>query len=355
MNAQQRLSRLLATNGVPIALILVVAVVVFQVLSPSFLEPDSLRDYLNTAIPIILITVGVAFVIVGGGIDLSVGTVAGLSAGTTMLALVNGMPTVVGILVGLATGAFAGFVNGFLVTRLGISDFVVTLVTLNVAEGLLIVLSQIVPLQGVSTPGFAELVGGGVLGIPNSVLIAVVIFAVMQLLLKRTIFGRRVFAVGTSAQASNFAGVNVPRVQLGTFMVSGTLAGCAGVLIASRLGAVQAYLGLGYEFIAIAGAVLGGVSLAGGRGSVWAAVVGGLLLATLQQGLILNGVDPTFFSIVTALCIIGGVVLDRRVQQLAQRRTTRPDRPQGPPSEPDADRSDRSHQERVSTTERESV
>jgi ribose transport system permease protein len=317
MNFQRTASRILSVNGVPIAIALVIVVIIFQIMSPVFLTPGSVRDYINNAIPILLLTVGVAVVIVAGGIDLSVGTVAGLSAGTTMWTLVNGAPTWVAVLAGVGTGLVFGLFNGLMITRFGINDFIVTLATLNIAGGLLIVLTEQVPLQGVTTPGFSDIVYGNVLGIPSAFWIAAAIFVLMQFFLVKTVFGRRIFAIGIAPSAANVAGVNVERVRLGTFVLSGVLAGAAGVLLASRLGAVQAFLGSGYEFIAIAGAVLGGVSLAGGRGSVWAAVAGGLMLATLQQGLRLNGVDPVYFSIVTGLCIVAGVVFDRRIQQLA--------------------------------------
>lgn len=322
MKGRGFLARALSTTGVPIAIALVILVIILQVLSPVFLDPSTLRDYLTNAVPLLLLTVGVGIVMVGGGIDLSVGTVAGLSAGTTMLAVVLGAPTWLSVIVGLATGVAFGLFNGLLITIFRINDFIVTLASLNIAAGLLIVLTQAIPLQGATTPGFSELVYGNFLGIPTSFWIAAAIFVLTQFMLMHTIFGRRIFAIGIAPGAADVAGVNVDLVKLGTFVISGTLAGAAGVLLASRLGSVQAFLGVGYEFIAIAGAVVGGVSLAGGRGSVWAAVVGGLLLATLQQGLRLNGVDPVFFSIVTGLCIVLGVVFDRRVQQFALNRMT---------------------------------
>lgn len=337
MSSERLSTRILLTTGVPIAIALVVVVIIFQLLSPVFLDPSAVRDYITNAIPILLLTVGVAIVMVTGGIDLSTGTVAGLSAGTTLWALSSGFPTALGVVVGIATGLLFGLINGFLITRFGISDFIVTLGTLNIAAGLLIVLTQSVPLQGVKAPGFSELVYGSVLGIPMSFIIAAVFFVAMQFLLIKTVLGRRIFAAGVSPDAASNAGVDVKRVRLSAFTISGLLAGVAGVLLASRLGSVQAFLGVGYEFIAIAGAVLGGVSLAGGRGSVWAAVVGGLMLATLQQGLRLEGVDPVYFSIVTGLCIVAGVVFDRLVQRYALNRALRrPTVDAPPPDQPAA-------------------
>lgn len=330
MSSRSTGRRALSTPGVPIAIVLVAAVVVFQILSPVFLEGSAVRDYVTNAIPILLLTVGVALVITAGGIDLSVGTVAGLSAGTSLWALSEGAGTPVAVLVGLATGVLFGLVNGLLVTRFQINDFIVTLATLNIAAGLLVVLTEKVPLQGVAPPSFTTLVYGSVLGIPTSFWLAALVFAVMHVVLARTLLGRRIFAVGVAAEAAGNAGVDVQRIRLGTFVLSGLLAGAAGVLLGARLGSAQAFLGVGYEFTAIAGAVVGGVSLAGGRGSVVAAVLGGLLLATLQQGLRLNGVDPVYFSIVTGVCIVVGVVFDRGLRELVSHRLLgRP--PDGPP------------------------
>ena len=309
--------RILSINGVPITIALIVMVAVFGILSPVFFDGSTLFNYLNIAVPLLMLSVGVAVVMIGGGIDLSVGTVAGLSAGVVMWALVSGMPTWIAALAGIGTGLAFGLFNGLLITRFGISDFIVTLATLNIAGGLLVVLTGAVSLHPVATPGFSQLGRGNVLTIPTALWIAAVLFVVLHFVLTRTAWGRRIFAIGIAPDAADIAGVNVLRARMLTFALSGVIAGCAGVLLASRLGTVQAFLGNGYEFTAIAGAVLGGVSLAGGRGSVWAAVAGGLLLATLQQGLRLNGVDPLYFQIVTGLCIVAGVVFDRRVRQLA--------------------------------------
>lgn len=323
MKSSSPLARIMSVPGMPITFVLIIAVVVFQMLNPVFLNASTLGNYITNGIPIILITLGVAIVIMGGGIDLSVGTVAGLSAGMTMFAFVNGAPLAVGIAVGCGTGLVFGLVNGFLVAYLRINDFIVTLATLNIAAGLLVVLTQVQPLQGVDVPGFPELTKSDVFGIPTSLLIAGAVFLIAQIILAKTVLGRRLYAVGISAQAANVAGVSVPHVRLMSFAASGLLAGLAGVLLASRLGAVQAFLGIGFEFIAIAGAVIGGITLAGGSGNAWAALVGGFFLVTLQQGLRLNNVDPVYFSIVTALAIVFGVVFDRQVRRVILRSALR--------------------------------
>ena len=258
MKSSSTIARFFSIPGAPMALALIAMVTVFQLLNPVFLDGTTVGNYLTNGIPIILMTLGVGIVIIGGGIDLSVGTVAGLSAGTTLFALVQGAPLWLGIAVGAGTGLVFGLVNGLLVAYLRINDFIATLATLNIAAGLLVVLSQAQPLQGVSDPSFSMLTKGSVMGIPPSFLIAAAIFLVAHLVLAKTIIGRQLYAVGISPQAANVAGVSVPRLRLLTFAASGLLSGIAGVLLASRLGAVQAFLGIGYEFIAIAGAVIGG-------------------------------------------------------------------------------------------------
>ena len=319
MKLSPAVSRLMSIPGVPMTVILILAAIVFQALNPIFLTPGALSSYLTNAMPILLLTLGSAIVIIGGGIDLSVGAVAGLSAGTTMWTLVAGAPLWLGIAVGCFTGLGLGLFNGILVAVFRVSDFIATLATLNIAAGLLVVLSQTRPLQGVTNPAFGDLTRGAVLGLPISFIITACIFVFAHLMLAKTVTGRRLYAIGISADAANVAGVSVRRARMFTFVVSGLLAGVAGVLLASRLGAVQAFLGIGYEFTAIAGAVVGGIALAGGAGSAWAALVGGLFLATVQQGLRLNNVDPVYFSIVTALAIVFGVLFDRQVRRVLLR------------------------------------
>ena len=303
----------------PIFGLLIFIVIIFQFTVPIF--NTTVGDYVTNLVPVLLLTVAAAIVIIGGSIDLSIGTVCGLSAGITMWALASGLPTALSILLGIATGALFGLLNGFLITRFGVNDFIATLATLNIAGGLLIVLSQGTNLYGVESEFFASLVYGSFLGIPSSFFIAGAIILLMELLLIKTILGRRIFAMGNSAAAANVAGINIRNVKLATFVLSGTLAGCAGVLLASRLGAVQAFLGLGYEFTAIAGAVVGGISLAGGRGSAAAALAGGLFIGTLAQGLQLIGVEPIYFGIVSGLALIIGVIFDQKIQDFGQLRS----------------------------------
>jgi len=165
------------------------------------------------------------------------------------------------------------------------------------------------------------------------VLIAAVVIGVLEFVLVATSFGRTIYAAGINGRAAHLAGVSVRRLRLQVYLLSGSVAGFAGVLLASHLNSVQPGLGSGYELTAIAAAVLGGVSLAGGRGSVWRAVLGALFLVTLSQGLQLLGVDPLWFAIVTGASIVAAVAFDRAIQRLAGSLL----QPRKPPTRPPAD------------------
>jgi ribose/xylose/arabinose/galactoside ABC-type transport system permease subunit len=313
---KDRVLRFVGIEGVAVAFAFVVMVVVFSIASPFFLTGGNLRNLFVESVFVILLAAGMTYVLVIGGIDLSVGSVLGLSAGTTLLALMSGAPTAVGILVGIGTGFLVGLLNGALIAGLGINDFIVTLGTLSIGAGALQVMTQKTQLTGVDNAAFAALTKSSVLGLPTPVLIMLVILVLLELVLVGTPFGRSLYAAGINGRAAYLAGVSVRRLRLQVYVLSGVVTGCAGVLLASHLNSVQPGLAAGYELTAIAAAVLGGISLAGGRGSVWRSVVGALFLSTLSQGLQLLGVSSLWFSIVTGASIIAAVALDRGLGRL---------------------------------------
>jgi ribose/xylose/arabinose/galactoside ABC-type transport system permease subunit len=315
MSLRTRLTQALAIDGLPVAAALALAVVFFSLASPFFLTQENISNLLAQSLFVIILAAGMTFVLIVGGFDLSVGAATGLSAATTMLVLMNGGALPLGILAGIATGMAFGIINGFFIAVMEINAFIVTLATLSIGAGALQVLTTGTQLTGVSLPAFAWLTKGSILGIPSGVVVALVIVAALEWVLLFTTFGRTIFAVGTNPRAAFLAGIPVRRLTFSVYLLSGTIAGLAGVLLASHLNSVQPGLGQGYELSAIAAAVLGGVSLAGGRGSVWRAVIGALFLATMAQGLQLIGVDPLWFSIVTGASIVIAVAFDRAVQQ----------------------------------------
>lgn len=315
MSVRERLTHAIAIDGLPVAAALALAMVFFSLASPFFLTQENIANLLAQSLFIIILAAGMTFVIIVGGFDLSVGAATGLSAASTMLVLMNGGGLPIGILAGIGTGMIFGIINGFFIAVMEINAFIVTLATLSIGAGVLQVVTTGTQLTGVTSPAFAWLTKGEVLGMPSGAVITLVIVVVLEGLLLFTTFGRAVFAVGTNPRAAFLAGTSVRRLKFTVYLLSGAIAGMAGVLLASHLNSVQPGLGQGYELSAIAAAVLGGVSLAGGRGSVWRAVIGALFLATMAQGLQLIGVDPLWFSIVTGASIVIAVAFDRAVQQ----------------------------------------
>ena len=321
---RQNLARLLQIEGVSITLVLVFVTAVLGVLNPAFLSAENLSSIVVQSMFVLVIAVGMTFVLTAGAIDLSVGSVLGLSGGMTMLLLSLGLPTAIAVLAGLAVGLLCGLVNGLLVTVLRLSDFIVTLATMGVAAGLLQVMAYYRPLRGGETEAFTWLAYGTLFGLPFPIAFGIVLVAVMALVMHRTAFGRRVRAAGMSPEAGTFAGIDVDRVKLAVFMMSGLLASVAGVLLASRLASVQPALGRGYELQAIAAAVLGGTSLAGGRGSVVGAAVAALLLAAISAGLQIVGVDPTWYQVVVGFSILLAVAFHKWSDLFVERNILQP-------------------------------
>ena len=286
---RNRLAKVLGTDGVPILLAFVIVAGYFTVAVPSFADGDSLRYYLNEEVPVFIIAAGLALVIIAGGIDLSVGAVLGLSAGISLLASMNGWNAPMASLAGLATGLTFGIVNGFVIVKLKLNDFMVTLGTLNIAAGLLVVLTDRVQLVGTSDEAFLSIATTRVVGVTSAMVLALLVVVLLQLLLMKTTTGRLMVATGLGAAPALIAGVHVARIKFMAYVISGALAGLGGVVLASRLNSVQAGMAGGYELAAIAAAVLGGVSLAGGRGSIWGAAVGRLAPGHAEAGLPAHG------------------------------------------------------------------
>jgi ribose transport system permease protein len=305
----------LLSNPIMLLVVLLLAmIVVFGSLNPVFLSLGNLLNILVQSLFILLLAAGLTFVMVAGHIDLSVGTVLGFTAGLSIFVLINGGGVVLAVVVPIAVGMLFGLFNGLLVARLQASDFIVTLGTLALAAGALRVLDARQPLRGVESSTYLAISHGQFLGLPLPVLLAGLVVATLAFVLSKTAFGRLVFAVGTSRAAARLSGVRVERVQIAVFALSGAMAGFSGLLLASRLGAVPAGLGEGFELQAIAAAVLGGTSLAGGHGNIAGSILGALMLTVLRNGLQFIGVDPAWFQIVVGASIVGAMLVNQRLQ-----------------------------------------
>ena len=297
---------------------LILIIVVFSLASPNFLQFDNVVGILLATTVTGVLALGVTFVIITGGIDLSIGTVMTLSAVMTAIFLTEWhLPIPLGIMAGLATGALAGLVNGIFIAKLKIPSFIATLGMLNVAKGLALVISGLRPIYFNDTPAFNQAAMGSVvsavvpgLDVPNIVLVFFGAAILASLVLSKTILGRYTFALGSNEEAARLSGVSVDAWKMAVYTLAGLFSGLAGVLIGARLNSAQPSLGQGYELDAIAAAVIGGTSLSGGEGSILGTVIGAFIISTLTNGLRIMSVPQEWQTVVTGGIVIIAVYLD---------------------------------------------
>ncbi|MFM9611080.1 ABC transporter permease/substrate-binding protein [Streptomyces niveiscabiei] len=299
--------RLLLDNGALTALI--VLVVAMSALSGDFLTTDNLLNVGVQAAVTAILAFGVTFVIVSAGIDLSVGSVAALSA--TVLAWTatsHGVPVAIAVLLALATGIAAGLINGFLISYGKLPPFIATLAMLSVARGLALVISDGSPIAFPDSISHLGDTLGGWLPVPVLVMVAMGLIAAF--VLGRTYIGRSMYAIGGNEEAARLSGLRVNRQKLAIYALSGVFAAIAGVVLASRLSSAQPQAASGYELDAIAAVVIGGASLAGGTGKASGTLIGALILAVLRNGLNLLNVSAFWQQVVIGVVIALAVLLD---------------------------------------------
>ena len=297
---------------------LIVLFLGFSLASPFFRTFDNFVGILLATAVNGVLALGVTFVIITAGIDLSVGTVMTFSAVMTGVFITNWhWPIPLGILGGILAGSLAGFVNGTVISRMKIPPFIATLGMLNIARGLSLVISDLHPIYFNDTPAFREMAMGSVVGkiipgfeVPNAVFIMFGAAIIAHLILSRTILGRYTFALGSNEEATRLSGVNVAAWKTAVYTLGGFFAGMGGVLIASRLNSAQPALGFGYELDAIAAVVIGGTSLSGGEGSILGTIIGAFIMSTLTNGLRILSVPQEWQIVVTGAIVVLAVYLD---------------------------------------------
>ncbi|GAB3974851.1 ribose ABC transporter permease RbsC [Actinoallomurus acanthiterrae] len=290
--------------------VLLVAVGILTLTSDEFLTAGNLSNLARQVAIFGIIAVGELLVILTAGIDLSVGSVLGLSGCVTALLLVRGMPVLVALLLGVALGTVLGAINGLLVTRAKLPPFIATLGMLGIARGATLVITDANTVQGLPT-GFQTIANGTVLGIPNLLIIAALVTVVVWFLLTRTVFGRYVYAVGSNRESARLAGVPVRTVTISVYAISGLLAGLGGILLTSRLGAGIPTAGTGFELNAIAACVIGGASLFGAKGSAIGAATGALIMGVLNNGGNLLAINAFYLQIGIGVLILVAVGFDQ--------------------------------------------
>jgi Ribose/xylose/arabinose/galactoside ABC-type transport systems, permease components len=307
-------------------------IIVFSSISPAFFTGSNLLVMTEHVAIVAIMAIGETFVILTAGIDLSVGSIAGVSGMVAGGLLNNGLvlhpldmviyfnvPLV--ILIGLGVGAGAGAINGTIITKLGVAPFIATLGMLSVARGFAnlrnngATFPNLAGEPGHHNGGFDFLGTGSLLHIPFTIVLLALFVVVAAYIAKRTAFGRRVYAIGGNERAAELAGIRVNRIKMGAYVISGICAAMTGLLITSQLGAGFPDTATSYELNAIAAVVLGGTSLFGGRGTIGGTVIGAFVIGFLSDGLVLVGVSEFWQMIAKGSVIVAAVALDE-----AQRR-----------------------------------
>lgn len=290
---------------------LIIMFVAFSLASPNFFQFSNIVGILLATAVNGVLALGVTFVIITAGIDLSVGTVMTLSAVMTGVFITNlGLPIPIGILGGLLTGGFAGWINGTVIAKMKIPPFVSTLGMLYIAKGLALVISGLKPIYFSDTPAFSKIAMADILGIPYAVLIFFGAAIIAHIILTKTILGRYTFALGSNEEATRLSGVNANKWKTAVYALAGLYSGLAGVLIAARLNSAQPALGAGYELDAIAAVVIGGTSLSGGEGTIMGTVIGAFIISVLTNGLRILSVPQEWQIVVTGGILIIAVYAD---------------------------------------------
>ena len=298
---------------------LIVLVAGFSLASPNFFQVTNIMAILQATSVNGVLAVGVTLIIITGGIDLSIGTLMTFCAVMTGVVLTwAGMPLLLGVLTSIATGALCGLISGTFVAKMKIPPFIATLGMMLMLKGLSLIVTGTKPIYFNDTPGFSEIAQGSLIGrivpafpVPNGVLILFIVSAAVAWILGRTVLGRYTFALGSNEEAVRLSGVNTDAWKMAIYALAGGICGIAGLLIASRLNSAQPALGLGYELEAIAAVVIGGTSLAGGRGTILGTLIGALIMSVLTNGLRVMSVAPEWQTVVTGAIIVAAVYADQ--------------------------------------------
>ncbi|MEK5254936.1 MULTISPECIES: ABC transporter permease [unclassified Paenibacillus] len=291
---------------------LIILVIVFSIASSNFFQFSNLVGILVSTAVIGVLALGATFVIITGGIDLALGTVMTFSS--VMVGVIItfwGLPVPLGIVGGILAGALCGFISGLMVAKMNIPPFIATLAIMMVTKGLSLVITGAKPIYFNDDPIFAKIAMGKMIpGIPNTIIIFLLLGVIASIILSKTIIGRYNFALGSNEEATRLSGVNTVKWKIVIYTITGIFSGIAGILMASRLNSAQPSLGTGYELEAIAAVVIGGTSLSGGVGSILGTIIGALIMSVLTNGLQIMSVAQEWRTVIVGVVIIIAVYAD---------------------------------------------
>jgi len=315
-------TRLLHSRETGIIGALVIMIVVLSIVEPDFASSDNLLNDARNFSFVGIVVLGQAMVMITGGIDLSVGSVWGLSAVSSAALMAAGWGVVPACAASLLIAALVGLFNGLCVTKLCMPPFVPTLATMSIARALALVITRGKSIDGFRPDGdwFYAIGGGDSFGLPNPFIILIVLAILIGIVLKRSVYGRQLYAVGGNEKASRLTGLNVDRLKISVYVISSLLAGLAGIVEVSYLSSAISNQGLGKELSVIAAAVIGGTNLNGGEGTVIGVFVGAVILEVLRNGLVLLGTDAYWQGVFVGSVIVFAVFIDQLRKGVWRRR-----------------------------------
>jgi ribose transport system permease protein len=292
-----------------ILIALILLSIIITIINPRFLTSFNLQIIARQVAIFGLLAIGETLVIIGGGIDLSVGSLVALTGVLVALLMKNGFDVILSIIIVLIISSLIGFWHGIFVTKLNVPPFIITLGTLTAARGLASVITKGWPIIGLPT-SFFFIGQGDIWGIPFPLIILLIFASIAFFITKFTVLGRQLYATGGNIEAARLSGIDVDKRRIFTYIVSSFLAGVTGIIVASRLSQGQAGVGGGYELSAIAAAVIGGTSLSGGEGTILGTIIGAAIMSVIYNGLILLEISSYWHDVVMGMVIVSAVTLD---------------------------------------------
>lgn len=301
-------------------IILLVMVAVVTAIEPRFIGWDNIMNIFKQVSINGLIALGMTFVILTGGIDLSVGAIVGLTGMVMGMMINSGVNEIIAIVAALGLGAMLGYINGFFVANMKLQAFIVTLATMTTFAGITLLISDARPASGITkkvegvsqAPVLNFFSQGEILGLPFPMILMFIMLAILMVILHKTKFGRGVYALGGNEEVARLSSIPTNRYKRLVYTISGSMSALAGIILVSRLSSAQPTAGSGFELDAIAAVVIGGTSLAGGKGRIFGTFIGVLIIGVLNTGLNLIGVSSFWQQIIKGLVILGAVLLDRK-------------------------------------------
>ncbi len=303
--------KIIKSQIIGIVIILLVMCLALMISTEQFLVEDNIFSVLRQISFIAILAIGECLVIITGGIDLSVGSVFAMSSVVGAMSMAQwGVSVFMGIIIGLVVGAVFGLANGLFITKLRLPPFIATLGTLSIARGLAYGVTGGYPIS--SLPPAFKYIGQGYIGpVPFPVVLLVFFAIVFTIFLKKTVLGRRIYAIGGNEESARVSGIKVQNIKLIVYILSGVMASVAGMATAGRLGVAQSTAGQGYELDAIAAVIIGGASVTGGIGTVVGAIIGAAIMGVLKNGLVLLSVSAYWQQAIIGLVIILAVSMDQ--------------------------------------------